>query len=246
MNKNFFINLFKEGIGYESGLIRTIVDLYKNPKRVVEASVNNDLTYLNPVKFMMTICSYFVVVNSFFIDWEAVSLKHFKEINYLISGTKATDAIGSKIELFQSRFIDFLFSAGLIPMLILISILQLYFISRKMKAYNYSFDYLKDVLFYYNGLNVLLYFVFSLAAAILNTKLFLIFYSVFFFLIIIGYRKVVELKPVEAYFDENSTELAKLFKRSMIRATFIFTFVSMILGVLIGLLIEYFFPGSLF
>jgi hypothetical protein len=53
MNKTFFFTLFKEGIGYESGLFRTIVDLYKNPQKVVEASINNDLTYVNPVKFMV-------------------------------------------------------------------------------------------------------------------------------------------------------------------------------------------------
>jgi len=87
MNKTFFFTLFKEGIGYESGLFRTVIDLYKNPQKVVEASINNDLTYVNPVKFMMTICGYFVLFNGFIIDWEKVSLEHFSTINYYITGS---------------------------------------------------------------------------------------------------------------------------------------------------------------
>ena len=67
MNKKFFLGLVKEGIGYESGFIRTLIDLLKNPKMVVEASAKNDLTYVNPVKFLVTICSYFVLVNSFLL-----------------------------------------------------------------------------------------------------------------------------------------------------------------------------------
>ena len=246
MNKKFFFNLLKEGVGYESGLFRTIVDLYKKPQKVVEASINNDLTYVNPVKFMMTICSYFVIVNSFFIDWKTVSLNHFKEINSFISGTNKTDSIGSKIELLQAGFIDLMFSAGLIPMLICISIIQLYFISKKMKAYNYSFEYIKDVLFYYNGLNVLLYFVFSIAAAILSTKLFILFYGLYTILLIIGFRKVVELKPIELYFHKNDKELAKEYKRSMIKASSIFVTVFIVFGIIVGLFLDQLFPGYLF
>ena len=246
MNKTFFFILFKEGIGYESGLFRTVIDLFKNPQKVVEASINNDLTYVNPVKFMMTICGYFVVVNGFFIDWKTVSLNHFREINSYISGTNKTDAIGSKIELFQAGFIDLMFSAGLIPMLICISIIQLYFISKKIKAYNYSFEYIKDVLFYYNGLNVLLYFIFSIAAAILSTKLFLLFYGLYTILLLIGFRKVVELKPIELYFNENDKEIAKEFKKSMLKASLIFVSVCMVCGVIVGLFLDHLFPGYLF
>lgn len=224
MNKKFFLDLIKEGIGYESGLSRTIVDLYKNPQLVVEASKRNNLTYINPVKFMMRICSYYIVINGFFIDWKKISLEHIKRINFLLTGF---DNVG-KAEMFYAQVMDFLFSVGLIPGLICMTILQLYFISKKTKNSFYSFDYHKDVLFYYNGLNVLLYFIFSLAAAFLNTDIFLIVYSIYIFLIIIGFRKVIELKPITAYFLQEKEELSKIYKKTF-NKTFILFIISSIL-----------------
>jgi hypothetical protein len=168
MNKKFFLGLIKEGIGYESGFIRTLSDLLKDPKMVVEASAKNDLTYVNPVKFMMTICSYFVVINGFFIDWERVSIEHVTRINFLISGENKIE----NAEIIYAQLIDFIFSTGFVPMLIITAIVQLYFISKQTQHTTYSFDYLKDALFYYHGLNVLLYFIFSLSAAFLTTNIF--------------------------------------------------------------------------
>ena len=187
MNKTFFFTLFKEGIGYESGLFRTVIDLFKNPQKVVEASINNDLTYVNPVKFMVNICSYFIVVNGFIIDWEKVSLGHVSRINYLITG----NTILGPAELTFAQMMAFFFSTGFIPVLIFTTIVQLYFISKKSIESSYSFDYHKDVIFYYNGLNVLLYFFFSIAAAFLQTDIFLILYSLYFLLVIVGFSKVI-------------------------------------------------------
>ena len=120
------------------------------------------------------------------------------------------------------------------------------FYFKKIKAYNYSFEYIKDVLFYYNGLNVLLYFIFSIAAAILSTKLFLLFYGLYTILLLIGFRKVVELKPIELYFNENDKEIAKEFKKSMLKASLIFVSVCMVCGVIVGLFLDHLFPGYLF
>lgn len=139
MNKKFFLGLIKEGIGYESGFFRTLSDLLKDPKMVVEASAKNDLTYVNPVKFMMTICSYFVVINGFFIDWERVSIEHVTRINFLISGENKIE----NAEIIYAQLIDFIFSTGFVPMLIITAIVQLYFISKQTQHTTYSFDYLK-------------------------------------------------------------------------------------------------------
>lgn len=231
MNKTFFFTLFKEGIGYESGLFRTIVDLYKNPQKVVEASINNDLTYVNPVKFMVNICSYFIVVNGFFIEWEKVSLGHVSRINYLITG----NTIPGPAELTFAQMMAFFFSTGFIPVLIFTTIVQLYFISKKSIESSYSFDYHKDVIFYYNGLNVLLYFFFSIAAAFLQTDIFLILYSLYFLLVIVGFSKVIELKPIETYFQSEKNQLSQLYKKTRNK-----TYTILILGsIIIMTLIEY-------
>jgi hypothetical protein len=231
MNKKFFFNLFKEGVGYESGLIRTVVDLYKNPQKVIEASINNDLTYVNPVKFMVNICSYFILVNGFIIDWESVSLVHVNRINYLITG----NIHPGPAELSFAQLMAFIFSTGFIPMLIFTTIVQLYFISKKTKESSYSFDYHKDVVFYYNGLNILLYFFFSIAAAFLPTDLFLLLFSLYFLLIIIGYSKVIELKPIGTYFQTEKNELSKVYKSTMNK-----TYTILIVGfILLISLIEY-------
>lgn len=214
MNKKFFLGLIKEGIGYESGFFRTLSDLLKDPKMVVEASAKNDLTYVNPVKFMMTICSYFVVINGFFIDWERVSIEHVTRINFLISGENKIE----NTEIIYAQLIDFIFSTGFVPMLIITAIVQLYFISKQTQHTTYSFDYLKDALFYYHGLNVLLYFIFSLSAAFLTTNIFLILYGVYLFLVIIRFRKVIELKPIHMYFQHEKDLISKLFKKTMNKA----------------------------
>lgn len=214
MNKKFFLGLIKEGIGYESGFFRTLSDLLKDPKMVVEASAKNDLTYVNPVKFMMTICSYFVVINGFFIDWERVSIEHVTRINFLISGENKIE----NAEIIYAQLIDFIFSTGFVPMLIITAIVQLYFISKQTQHTTYSFDYLKDALFYYHGLNVLLYFIFSLSAAFLTTNIFLILYGVYLFLVIIRFRKVIELKPIHMYFQHEKDLISKLFKKTMNKA----------------------------
>jgi hypothetical protein len=241
MNKKFFLNLIKEGVGYESGFIRTVVDLYKNPQKVVEASNNNDLTYVNPVKFMVNICSYFIVVNGFIIDWEKVSLEHVSKINYLITG----ENIPGPAELSFAEMMAFLFSTGFIPMLILTTIVQLYLISKKTIQSSYSFDYHKDVIFYYNGLNVLLYFIFSIAAAFLQTDIFLILYSLYILLILIGFRKVIELKPIGSYFQNEKDDLTRIYKKTMNKAYILLIFGSILLITLIEFLDNMYF-GNIF
>lgn len=225
MNRKFFFDLLKEGVGYESGFIRTIVDLYKDPMKVVESSINNDLTYVNPVKFLVNTCSYFIVVNGFIINWEKVSLQHVNRINYLITN----QIIPGPAETYYAEVMAFLFSTGFIPILIITTIVQLYLISKKTTDSSYSFDYHKDVLFYYNGLNVMLYFVFSISAAYLPTDIFLILYGIYFLLFIIGFRKVVELKPVETYFRNEKNELSIIYKKTMYKAYLILIIASIII-----------------
>lgn len=241
MNKKFFLGLVKEGIGYESGFIRTVVDLYKDPKKVVESSINNDLTYVNPVKFMVNTCSYFIVVNGFIIDWEKISLQHVNRINYLITN-KITPG---PAELSFAQFMAFIFSTGFIPLLIFTTIVQLYLISKKTKQSTYSFDYHKEVLFYYNGLNVLLYFIFSISAAFLPTDIFLMLYSLYILLFIVGFRKVIELKPIGTYFQNEKNELSKIYKKTMNKAYMILIFGSIILITLIEYLDNLYF-GDIF
>ena len=224
MNKKFFLGLVKEGIGYESGFIRTLIDLLKNPKMVVEASVNNDLKYVNPVKFLVTICSYFVLVNSFFIDWDTVSLNHVKEIKYLTSGTKQLN----ELDIFEANFLATIFSTGIIPLLMTFVIIQLFLISRKENLNPIQFEYHKDVLFYYNGINVLLTFVFSIIAALLSTKLFILFIILYSVLYFAGYRKVMELKPISNYFNEEQNDIVQLHNKTQKKTTFY-------LGLIVGI-----------
>ena len=66
MYKKFFFELFKEGIGYESGFFRALSDLLNNPRIVVQAAAKNDYKYVNSVKFLVAICGYYLLVNSFF------------------------------------------------------------------------------------------------------------------------------------------------------------------------------------
>lgn len=217
MYKKFFFELFKEGIGYESGFFRTLIDLLKNPKIVVQGATKNDYKYVNSVRFLITICGYYLLVNSFFIDWDTVALNHYKELKNLLSqSTKLND-----FEMFQSKIMAIAFSNGIIPINIGLIIIQLFLISKKVKLDYAQFDYHKDVLFYYNGINLLITFVFSILAGLLSSKIFFFIITGYGFLFIFGFRRFIELKPISNYLNEDQKETVKIYQSTQKRSIYL-------------------------
>ena len=225
MYKKFFFELFKEGIGYESGFFRTLIDLLKNPRIVVQVAAKNDYKYVNSVKFLVTICGYYLLVNSFFIDWDTVAINHYKEIKILLSGPQKLN----DFEIFQAKIMAIAFSNGIIPLNIGLIIIQLFLISKKVKLDYAQFDYHKDVLFYYNGINLLITFIFSILAGLLSSKILFFVITGYGFIFLLGFRRFVELKPIGNYLTEEQVEMAKIYQSTQKKSIYLITLVFIVI-----------------
>ena len=230
MNKAFFLNLIKEAIGYESGFFRTIVDLYKNPIIVVESAISNDSKYVNPVKFLVSVCSYFIFVNGFLVDWETLAFSHLKELNYLITGETQM----GEVEMIASKFMAIGMTTGLIPYLFIVIIVQLYILTKKNNSD--KIEFYKTILFYYNGLNILYYFIFNLISIVCPPKYFFVFLAIYSLLAILGIRKLYETKPLTAYF-ENKEDITFV-RRAYNKSLFFITGMGFLIGIILILMME--------
>ena len=117
-----------------------------------------------------------------------------------------------------------IFSTGIIPLLMTFVIVQLYLISKKENLDTSQFEYHKDVLFYYNGINVLLTFVVSLLAGLLTTRIFLIFIVIYSILFLFGFKKIMEIKPIGSYFNDDQADIIQLHHRTQKQTTFVISF----------------------
>ena len=120
LNWKFFTQLLKDAIGYESGFLKTTSDLIRIPSKVVAAVKTGDATYVNPTRYLLNCCGYFILVNSFLIDWQAVGKRHDEECAAFM-GTEP----GTTTFVFMA---DFLFSKAFVPMILLTAILKVFLV----------------------------------------------------------------------------------------------------------------------
>jgi len=65
-------DLFLEAMGYENGMIRTLIDLRKNPRGVLDGFSSGDRRYVSPFRLLMAGLTLWILLNSFLINWYAV------------------------------------------------------------------------------------------------------------------------------------------------------------------------------
>ena len=68
-SKEVFSDFILEIIGYEKGIYRTIVDLIKQPRVVVESYLSKGNIYVSPFKILISIVGVWLLFNNFIIDW---------------------------------------------------------------------------------------------------------------------------------------------------------------------------------
>src|SRR5690349_16916244 len=81
-SKEVLLDYAKEIVGYENGLLRTLIDLRKQPEVVLQGYLAKDLKYVSPFRLLISALSLWVLVNSFFLDWH----KTWENLMFRMSG----------------------------------------------------------------------------------------------------------------------------------------------------------------
>lgn len=59
--------------GINKGVLRTLIDLIKQPSQVIAAYHQNDLTYTRPMAFILIASGVYLVIANYLINWEVFS-----------------------------------------------------------------------------------------------------------------------------------------------------------------------------
>jgi hypothetical protein len=216
LNWKFFINLFKEAIGFDSGYIRTTIDLLIKPNLVLEKYKAGNHTYVNPVRYLLSSCTYFILINSFFVDWEKIGNRHTKEL------MEFTGNNGSSADF--SNFVDFgqlLFSTLFVPITLLTAIVKLIYIDRTTKKLGLPISDHINIVFFSAGLSTLYTLWFSILLITLHIVPLIIVISSFTILFFVGLRKIFEPKSVDAFLPDHGKVFVKPYKNGDLISIFV-------------------------
>ncbi len=53
LNFSFFVDLIKDAVGYESGMLKTLIDLLRKPAKILQSLHSGDHTCVKPTKFFL-------------------------------------------------------------------------------------------------------------------------------------------------------------------------------------------------
>src|SRR5688572_10464219 len=80
VNNHPIVALALEFVGYERGLLKTIIDLYKDPAIVIASFNRGENTYVSPYRLLIVTISIWVLLNSFLIDWNEIWTSYMADI----------------------------------------------------------------------------------------------------------------------------------------------------------------------
>jgi hypothetical protein len=206
LDKKFLISLIKDAIGYENGFVKTTWDLVRVPDKVVQSVKNGETIYVNPTRYLLNCCGYFILINSFIIDWKAVGKRHDAEYS-LLMGPDAN------ITNFM-QMTEFLFSTAFVPIILLTGILKLFIISRMAKEIDVSLKEHIAVVFYTAAMGTFLTFLISLVFAVLPFLYSMILNLIYALLVMIFPARLLTIRNVDAFLPEKKEALLKIYKRS--------------------------------
>jgi hypothetical protein len=203
---NFFSGLFKDAIGYESGFLKTTMDLVRVPHKVVAAVKTGETTYVNPIRYLLSCCGYFILVNSFLIDWKAVGKRHDEEF---------TAFFGSEASNTNFAFMaDFLFSTTFVPIVLFTGILKIFLVTKMSKKVDVTVKEHIAVVFYVAALGTFLTFWISLVFALLPFIYSMVLNSIYSFLAILFPARLLTIRNVDSFLPEKKDKLLKIYRRA--------------------------------
>jgi hypothetical protein len=159
LNAKFFTELIKDSVGYESGMLKTLVDLFRKPNQIIQSLNKGENTYVKPSKFFLNCCGYFILVNSFFIDWTEVGERQDAEFRALSASGDTNTSFGV--------LLDFLFSWAFVPVSLLFAVLKLIFVINFSKKLNVQVQDQVAIVFYGASMSIISTFVIGLTVAFL-------------------------------------------------------------------------------
>ena len=203
---NFFSGLFKDAIGYESGFLKTTMDLVRVPHKVVAAVKTGETTYVNPIRYLLSCCGYFILVNSFLIDWKAVGKRHDEEF---------TAFFGSEASNTNFAFMaDFLFSTTFVPIVLFTGILKIFLVTKMSKKVDVTVKEHIAVVFYVAALGTFLTFWISLVFSLLPFIYSMVLNLIYSFLAILFPARLLTIRNVDSFLPEKKDKLLKIYRRA--------------------------------
>jgi len=82
--KEVFSDFIKDAVGYDKGILNTLIDLRKQPQKVVDGYLAKSGEYVSPFKIFMIIITIWVVAMNFLLDWHAIGGKALDQIVFFV------------------------------------------------------------------------------------------------------------------------------------------------------------------
>jgi hypothetical protein len=205
INYAFFVDLFKDTVGYESGMLKTLKDLPQKPDKILQSLNAGENTYVKPTKFFLNCSGYFILVNSFFINWVEVGKRHDDDF---------TAMFGAGGETNFAFLLDMLFSKAFIPFTLIVILLQLFLViifSKKLQIL--AKDHVA-IVFYRASLGTFFTFITGLTLAFLPFIYGFPICILFALIMMFEPKKYSFIKLADAYLPEYGDDLRKVYKKS--------------------------------
>lgn len=224
-SKEVFSDFILEIIGYEKGIYRTIVDLIKQPRVVVESYLSRTNMYVSPFKILISIIGVWLFFNNFIIDW----YKLLSSVQDTVTKFSLKSEVIPANLLFRNslraKILGDLLSKYYMAFVILGTPLWAYICFKLCKPYKIDFRTHLAVVGYHSSLGFIPAFIFIVCIAI-NVWLCLavaliIMLSPFLGLRVI-YNKILAIVPVSSFFEKDGLAIEKNYYRAKWLMTFSF------------------------
>ena len=206
INYNFFVDLFKDTVGYESGMLKTLKDLLRKPDEILKSLNSGENTYVKPTKFFLSFCGYFILVNSFFIDWSEVGKRHDADFNAMF------DDEGGYTNF--SFLMDLLFSKVFVPVTLFFCIVKLLLVLKLSKKLDVSVRDHIAIVFYTASLGTIFTFAVGLTLAFLPFIYGMAINLLAIFIIFLAPKKFIQLKSADSFLPDAGKALLKIHKKA--------------------------------
>jgi hypothetical protein len=201
----FFFDLIKDTVGYESGMLKTLRDLPSKPDKILQSLNSGENIYVKPTKFFLNCSGYFILVNSFFIDWERVGKRHDEDFYNMFK---------TEVETSFSFMLDLLFSKAFVPFTLFLILVQLLVVIKFSKKLEVSTKDHVAIVFYRASLGIFFTFITGLTIAFLP---FIIGFPISLLLatlMMFEPNRFSLIKSAEAYLPDHGKDIRHIYRKA--------------------------------
>ena len=216
--------LFLELIGFEKGLLITIIDLYRNPLNVIESNSRGERKYLSGNRLLLTSLGIWVFFNSLIIDWNKAVSNWINARSRLLGGDDFDPQLVSKVSNVAADVME----RFIVPISIVYVALATLIVRNLSKEFQLSAKQHLEVMTYSTAMYFLVMNIFSIFFAIngLLAEGLLIIAGIISWT---GYKNYLELVRTRNFFKENGVEIETKYKVAKALSSVLLTVVSLAL-----------------